>query len=148
MRARGIINSGNFRDFKSGQKNTNRGRDFKSGKEISNRGSSDFKLGQGLQIDAEQHHSLYYIAHHPNVSSNITNAIHFSTPPTPYTLAHQPPYPRWFITNGLSPIIMSEVFNFQNNVRYNLRSGIHVARRNMNTAHFGTDTISGLGPKL
>ena len=49
---------------------------------------------------------------------------------------------------SLSPIIMNEVFNFQENESYNLRSGIHLASRNMHTAHFGTDTISSLGPKL
>ena len=27
-------------------------------------------------------------------------------------------------------------------------SGIHLASRNMHTAHFGSDTISSLGPKL
>ena len=43
---------------------------------------------------------------------------------------------------------MNEVFNFQENVRYNLRSGTHLASRNMHTAHFGTGTISSLGPKL
>ena len=41
-----------------------------------------------------------------------------------------------------------EIFNFQENESYNLRSGIHLASRNMNTAHFGTDNISSLGPKL
>ena len=86
--------------------------------------------------------------HHPGISSNITNTAHFSTPPIPPTVAHQPPYPRWHTTNGLCPIIMNEVFNFQENERYNLRSGIHLASRNMHTAHFGTDTISSLGPKL
>ena len=39
------------------------------------------------------------------------------------------------VRNGLSPTIMNKVFNFQ-------------ASRNMHTAHFGTDTISSLGPKL
>ena len=43
---------------------------------------------------------------------------------------------------------MNEVFSFQENERYNLRSGIHFAGRNMHAAHFGTDTISSLGPKL
>ena len=43
---------------------------------------------------------------------------------------------------------MNEVFNIQENERYTLRSGIHLASRNMNTAHLGTDTISSLGPKL
>ena len=52
------------------------------------------------------------------------------------------------VKNGLSPIIMNKVFNFQENESYNLRSGIHLASRNTHTAHFGTDTISSLGPKL
>ena len=43
---------------------------------------------------------------------------------------------------------MNVVFNFQVNKRYNLRSGIHSASRNIHTAHFGTDTVSSLGPKL
>ena len=43
---------------------------------------------------------------------------------------------------------MNEVLNFQENGRYDLRSGIHLASRNMHTAYFGTDTISSLGPKL
>ena len=52
------------------------------------------------------------------------------------------------VKNGLSRIIMNEVFNFQESGSYNLRSGIHLASRNTPTAHFGTDTISSLGPKL
>ena len=60
-------------------------------------------------------HPRYCLAHHPGISSNITSVSHFSTSPTPPTLAHQPPYPRWHTTNGLSPIIMNEVFNFQEN---------------------------------
>ena len=43
---------------------------------------------------------------------------------------------------------MNEVFNFQENERYNLSSGIHLPSRNMLIARFGTDTISSLGPKL
>ena len=43
---------------------------------------------------------------------------------------------------------MNEVFNFQENERYIFRSGTHLASRNMHTAHFGTDTIPSLGPKL
>ena len=52
------------------------------------------------------------------------------------------------VKSGLSPIIMNEVFDFQENESHNLGSGIHLASRNMHTAHFGTDTISNLGPKL
>ena len=46
------------------------------------------------------------------------------------------------VKNSLSPIIIHEVFNFQENESYNLRTGINLASRNMHTAHFGTDTIS------
>ena len=88
------------------------------------------------------------LSHHPGISSSIINATHFSTLPTTPTLAHQPPYPRWHTTNILSPIIMDEVFNFQENERYNLRSDIYLASRNMHTEHFGTDTISSLRPNL
>ena len=52
------------------------------------------------------------------------------------------------VKNGLTPIIMNEVFNFHENESYNLSSGIHLASTNMHTAHFGIDTISSLGPKL
>ena len=43
---------------------------------------------------------------------------------------------------------MNEVFNFQENERCNLSSGIHLASRNMHTEHFGTGAISSSGPKL
>ena len=43
---------------------------------------------------------------------------------------------------------MNKVFNFQESERYNLRSGTHLTSRNMHIEHFGTDTISSLGPKL
>ena len=52
------------------------------------------------------------------------------------------------VKNGLSAIIMNELFNFQENESNKLRSGIHLASRNMYTAHFVTDTISSLGAKL
>ena len=43
------------------------------------------------------HHPRYYPAHHPGISSNITNSTHFSAPTT---LAHYPPYPRWHTTHA------------------------------------------------
>ena len=52
------------------------------------------------------------------------------------------------VKNGGFPIIINEVFNFQENERENLRSGIHLASRNMHTVHFITDTISSSGHKL
>ena len=93
-------------------------------------------------------HPRYCLAHHLGISTNITNATHFSTWPTPPTVAHEPPYPRWHTTNSLSPIIMNEYFNFQENRRCNLRSDEHLVSRNMHTVYFGTDTITSLGPKL
>ena len=41
----------------------------------------------------------YYLAHYPSISSNVSNATDFRKPPTPLTLAHQPPYPRWHNTH-------------------------------------------------
>ena len=52
------------------------------------------------------------------------------------------------VKNSLLPIIMHKVFNFQENERCNLRKGIHLASRNLDTAYFGTDTISSLGQNL
>ena len=52
------------------------------------------------------------------------------------------------VKNGLSPKIMKAVFVFQENENCDLSSGTHLANRNMHTAHFGTDTITNLGPKL
>ena len=49
------------------------------------------------------------------------------------------------VKNDLSLIIMKEVFNFQENESYNLRSCIHLAGRNTHIADFRTDII---GPEL
>ena len=43
---------------------------------------------------------------------------------------------------------MKEVFVFQENENYNLRSSVHLANRNIHILHFGIDTIINLGPKL
>ena len=50
--------------------------------------------------------------------------------------------------NFLSLEIMKEVFIFQENESYNLRSGTHLMNRNIHTTHFGTDTITNLEPKI
>ena len=52
------------------------------------------------------------------------------------------------VKNGSSSTIMNEGFNFQENESYSLRSCIHLASRNMQTAYFDTNTVSSLGPKL
>ena len=41
------------------------------------------------------------------------------------------------VKNGLSPEIMKEAFNFQENEKYNLRIGSHLTNRNIQIAHFG-----------
>ena len=52
------------------------------------------------------------------------------------------------VKHSLSPEIMKEIFIFQENENYNLRSGTHLMNRNIHTGHFGTDTITNLGPKI
>ena len=42
-------------------------------------------------------HPRYCLAHHPAISSNITNSTRYSVPPK---LAHYPPHPRWHITHA------------------------------------------------
>ena len=43
---------------------------------------------------------------------------------------------------------MKEMFIFQENENYDLRSSTNLANRNMTTTHYGTDTITNLGTKL
>ena len=54
----------------------------------------------------------YCLVHHSGISSNITNATHLSMPPTPPTLAHQLPYPRWH-TNHVTHAGMSSALSRQ-----------------------------------
>ena len=52
------------------------------------------------------------------------------------------------VKNNISPEIMRDIFHFQKNENYNLRSGIHLASRNMRTTLFGKETVSNLGAKI
>ena len=52
------------------------------------------------------------------------------------------------VKNCFSLKIMKEVFIFQENENHNLMSGKHLMNRNIHTSHFGTDTITTLGPKI
>ena len=52
------------------------------------------------------------------------------------------------VKNNISPEIMKEIFHFQENENYTLRSGTHLASRNMRTTLFGKETISNLGAKI
>ena len=46
----------------------------------------------------------YCLTHHPGISSNFTNATHFSTPPMTPTLTHRSLYPYWRTNHaGTSP---------------------------------------------
>ena len=52
------------------------------------------------------------------------------------------------VKNDLSPEIMKEIFVFQENETYNLRSGNHLARKNIRTTQYGIESVSNLGAKL
>ena len=45
------------------------------------------------------------------------------------------------VKNGLSTIIMNDVFQFSKNSARELRSGNHLQRTNNQTAHFGSESI-------
>ena len=42
------------------------------------------------------------------------------------------------VNMGISPIVMKEIFNFSDDNNYNLRSGTHLSRPIVHTAHCGT----------
>ena len=48
-------------------------------------------------------HLQYCLTHHFGISSNVTNATHFNTPPT---LAHRPLYRHWGTTPLLQPLFL------------------------------------------
>ena len=50
--------------------------------------------------------------------------------------------------NDLFPEIMKEIFVFQGNETYNLRSGNHLARKNIRTTQYGIESVSNLAAKL
>ena len=50
--------------------------------------------------------------------------------------------------DGLSPSIMKNVFHFNTNIPYNLRSRSELYSRNPKTVKYGTETISYLAPKI
>ena len=49
--------------------------------------------------------------------------------------------------DGLSPEIMKKKFVFQENETFNLRSGNHLAQKNIRTTLYGLEIISNLGAK-
>ena len=50
--------------------------------------------------------------------------------------------------HGLSPSIMKNVFHFNTNIPYNLRSRSKLYSRNRKTVKYGTETVSYLAPKI
>ena len=52
------------------------------------------------------------------------------------------------VKNGLFLEIMKEIFVFQETDTYNLKSGNHLARKNIRTTQFGIESVSNLGAKL
>ena len=49
---------------------------------------------------------------------------------------------------GLSPRIINDILNLDQNASYDLRSGVTVTRRNIRTNKFGFETISTIGAVL
>ena len=52
------------------------------------------------------------------------------------------------VKHDLSPEIMKEIFVFQENETYNLRSGNHIVRKNIRTIQYRIESDSNLGAKL
>ena len=52
------------------------------------------------------------------------------------------------LAKGISPTNMQEIFRFQNNRSYNLRSQNTFEIPFRNSAHNGTESISDLGPRV
>ena len=52
------------------------------------------------------------------------------------------------VKNDLFPEIMKKIFVFQENKTYNLRSGNHLAQKNVQTRQYGIEIISNLAAKL
>ena len=52
------------------------------------------------------------------------------------------------VKNGLSSIIMNDVFQFGKNSGYELRSGNRLQRTNIQAVHFGSESIKTLGVKI
>ena len=52
------------------------------------------------------------------------------------------------VKNGLSPAIMNDLLQFGKNSAYELRSGNHLQRTNIQTVHFGSESIKTLGAKI
>ena len=52
------------------------------------------------------------------------------------------------VKNDLSPVIINDVFQFGKNSAYELRSGNHLQRTNIQTVHFGSESIKTLGAKI
>ena len=50
--------------------------------------------------------------------------------------------------NNISLEIMRDIFHFKENENYNLKSGTHLASRNMRKILFGKETLSNLGAKI
>ena len=52
------------------------------------------------------------------------------------------------VKNGLSSVIMNDIFQFGKNSAYEHRSSNHLQRTNIQTAHFGGESIKTLGAKI
>ena len=48
---------------------------------------------------------------------------------------------------GIAPIVINEIFTFDESNNYNLRSGMHISSVNMHSTQYGTESIGNLGIK-
>ena len=86
-------------------------------------------------------HPRYCLTHYPGISSNITNATHFSMPVTPNTLVHHPCHPHWHVTLARCP---------HNPRQYVTHTGAlpTLARhRHKHITHFGTPPTQACYPR-
>ena len=52
------------------------------------------------------------------------------------------------VNRGLAPEILNEIFKFEKNPVYNLRSGENIKTTNPRTTYYGTESITRLGAKI
>ena len=86
-------------------------------------------------------HPRYCLTHYPGISSNITNATHFSMPVTPNTLVYHPCHPHWHVTLARCP------HNPRQHVTHTGALPTLARHRNKHITHFGTPPTQACYPR-
>ena len=86
-------------------------------------------------------HPRYCLTHYPGISSNITNATHFSMPVTPNTLVHHPCHPHWHVTLARCP------HNPRQHVTHTGALPTLARHRHKHITHFGTPPTQACYPR-